>query len=142
MQAAKTTAAHAALFEPKWRFEGEAIEFPGSTPPFLGNRLSGPHFNAARHLAYVAPKQIYDYRFQPHEFMPNRLPKFCGLGMTEPFQLLSEEGVAVARRIVEENKGNQALKSELKGRQPFRLRGLGCEFRCVWSSGTGRRPVT
>jgi hypothetical protein len=126
MQAATTTAAHAALFEPRWRFEGEAIEFPGSRPPFLGDTLAHPHFDPAKHLAYVAPKNIYDYRFQPHNFATLDRTKFCGLGMTEPFQLLSEEGVAVARRIVEENKGNKALKSELKGRQPFRLRGLGC----------------
>lgn len=125
MQAATSTATHAALFEPRWPYDGEAIEFPTSTPPFLGAALSDEPFDAAKHLAYVPPATVYDYRFRPHR-VGALAPDFCGLGMTEPFQLLSDEGVKVARRLVDQHKFDKRFKSDLPGRQPFRLRGLGC----------------
>lgn len=130
MQAAttQTSTSHLPLFQPRWKYEGEAIAFPESKPPFLGDIAKHADFDAGKHLAYVPPKFIYDYRFQPHEFATLDRSKFCGLGMTEPFQLLSPEGVAVARKLVLDNKHNKCFKSELKGRQPFRLRGLGCGF--------------
>lgn len=81
-------------------------------------------FDFKRHIQIEMPKTVktLDFQTTPFPYAPEVRRAFPGLAYTEPFRLLSDEGVQALRAVIDMHKDNH-LKAN--GRQPGAIRGLG-----------------
>lgn len=99
---------------------------PAPAPPRHfpeGLAISGEHFDPVRHLQLEPPTHIKDLQFKniPFPFDAQQKKIDGNLAYTAPFRVLSDEGIAAARRALDENQ--QLAKSN--PRASCFLRGLG-----------------
>ena len=109
-------------------FYNDPIPFPTTIPKGLNDTSAWDNeevkFDPKVHLKVELPTFVVDLDFKQRPYPLKKGEPFPGLAFTEPFRLLSEEGVKQLRKIVDRHANNPALKQS-DNRTPLCIRGLG-----------------
>ena len=109
----------------------QALDFPADKPTAYIRLKDEPPFDAARHLALTKPAgalSLTDLGYSPEDI--NTCPS--SIGVTKPFRIFSDEGLAIVQELAEKMKSNRNEAAGTgKNRLGSYIRGAGYRSRFV-----------